>query len=261
MRKFTTFLVAAAALLGLGVSTVSAADAPDIQRIKDRGVLKVGVKVDVPKFGYKDPKTNVFEGLDIDVAKAIAMKILGDGNKIETQAVTAKTRGPLLDNGEVDLVIATFTITPERKEVYNFSDAYYADGIGLLVKKDSGIKNFKGLNGKRVGVAQSATTKKVILEKAKADGINVKISELATYPELKTALDSKRIDCFSVDASILRGYLDDTTELLDDRLSAEEYGVASKKSNVALAKLVNDTVGEMKKNGELDAIAKKWGLK
>jgi putative glutamine transport system substrate-binding protein len=236
-------------------------EAADIQKIKDRGVLKVGVKVDVPKFGYKDPKTGITEGLDIDIAKAIAKNILGDETKLETQAVTAKTRGPLLDNGEVDLVIATFTITEERKQTYNFSDAYYADGIGLLVKKASGIKTFKDLNGKKIGVAQSATTKKVIQEKAEVEGIKVTTFEFGTYPEIKTALDSKRIDVFSVDASILLGYLDDTTVILDDRLSAEEYGVASKKSNAALAKRVNEIINELKTSGELEAIAKKWGLK
>jgi putative glutamine transport system substrate-binding protein len=261
MRKFTAFLVSLLTFLGLNASVCSAADAPDIQKIKDRGVLKVGVKVDVPKFGYKDPKTGVVEGLDIDVAKAIAKQIFGDENKIETQAVTAKTRGPLLDNGEVDLVIATFTITEERKQTYNFSDAYYADGIGLLVKKSSGIKTFADINGKKVGVAQSATTKKVIQEKADKEGVKVTIFELGTYPELKTALDSKRIDVFSVDASILLGYLDDTTVILDERLSAEEYGVASKKGNEALAKLVNEVVNELKTSGEMNKIAIKWGLK
>ena len=261
MKKFVTFLLSLSAFFGLSASICSAADAPDVQKIKDRGFLKVGVKVDVPKFGYKDPKTGVTEGLDIDVAKAVAKKIFGDETKLETQAVTAKTRGPLLDNGEVDLVIATFTITEERKQSYNFSDAYFADGIALMVKKSSGIKSFKDLNGKKIGVAQSATTKKVIQEKANNDGIKVTFFEFGTYPEIKTALDSKRIDVFSVDGSILLGYVDDTVVILDDRLSAEEYGVASKKSNDALAKLVNDVVNELKTSGELDKIAAKWGLK
>ncbi|MDR1614793.1 MAG: transporter substrate-binding domain-containing protein [Campylobacteraceae bacterium] len=261
MRKFGVFLAGAVALISLSFNVALAEDAPDIQKIKDRGVLKVGVKVDVPKFGYKDPKSGVTEGLDIDVAKAIAKKILGDENKIETQAVTAKTRGPLLDNGEVDLVIATFTITPERKQSYNFSDAYFADGIALMVKKNSGIASFKDLNGKKIGVAQSATTKKVIQEKATAEGIKVTFFEFGTYPEIKTALDSKRIDCFSVDGSILLGYLDETTIILDERLSAEEYGVASKFSNKALAELVNGVVNELKSSGELDKLAVKWGLK
>ena len=78
-----------------GDSSVSA----DIKAIKDRGSLKVGVKVDVPKFGYKDPKTSNIEGLEVDIAKAVAKKILGDENKISLEGVNAKTRGPLLDSG------------------------------------------------------------------------------------------------------------------------------------------------------------------
>ncbi|MCX7708936.1 MAG: transporter substrate-binding domain-containing protein [Clostridia bacterium] len=235
--------------------------APEIQAIKDRGVLKVGTKVDVPKFGYKDPKSGKIEGFEVDIAKAIAKKILGDENKVDLQGVTAKTRGPLLDNGEIDIVAATFTITDERKKSYNFSDPYFTDGIGLLVKKESGIKSLKDLNGKKIGVAQSATTKKAIQEEADKQGIKLSFLEFGTYPEIKSALDAGRVDCFSVDTAILYGYLDDKTELLLDRFSPQTYGIASKKSNEALAKLINDTINELKSNGEIDKLKSKWGLK
>ncbi|TDT62736.1 transporter substrate-binding domain-containing protein [Fonticella tunisiensis] len=239
----------------------SSGEAQDIKAIKDRGVLRVGVKVDVPKFGYRDPKTNKIDGFEIDIARAIAKKILGDENKIEFQAVNAKTRGPLLDSGQVDIVAATFTITEERKQSYNFSDPYFTDGVGLLVKKDSGIKDLKGLNGKKIGVAQSATSKKAIQEEADKLGIKVSFLEFSTYPEIKAALDSGRIDCFSVDGAILNGYLDGSTVILDERFSPQNYGIASKKGNDALAKLVNDTIKEMKDSGEIDNLIKKWGIK
>ncbi|WP_425058812.1 Major cell-binding factor [Sporomusa carbonis] len=234
---------------------------PDIQAIKDRGVLKAGVKIDVPKFGYKDPQTGKIEGFEIDLAKALAKKILGDENKIELTATTAKTRGPLLDNGDVDVVLATFTITEERKNSYNFSDPYFTDGVGLMVKKSSGIKEFKDLNGKKIGVAQSATSRKALQEEADKQGIKVTFLEFGTYPEIKAALDSGRVDCFSVDGAILFGYLDDSTVILPDRFSPQQYGAASKKSNTALAKLINDTFNDMKKSGEIDKLLAKWGLK
>ncbi len=233
----------------------------DIKAIKDRGVLKIGVKVDVPKFGFKDPKTDKVEGFEIDLAKVIAKKILGDENKIDVQAVTAKTRGPLLDNGEVDLVIATFTITEERKKSYNFSDPYFTDGVALMVKKNAGITSLKDLDGKKIGVAQSATSKKALADEATKQGVKVSFLEFGTYPEIKTALDSGRIDCFSVDGAILFGYLDDSTVILADRYTPQEYGVASKKSNENLAKLVNETIADMKKSGELDKMIAKWGIK
>ncbi|MBU2702823.1 putative glutamine transport system substrate-binding protein [Sporomusaceae bacterium BoRhaA] len=237
------------------------ASAPDIKAIKDRGTLKIGVKLDVPKFGFKNPTTGQVEGMEIDLSKALAKKILGDENKIDVQGVTAKTRGPLLDNGEVDLVIATFTITDERKQSYNFSDPYFTDGVGLLVKKSSGIQSLQDLNGKKIGVAQSATSKKAIQDAADKAGIKISFLEFGTYPEIKAALDSGRVDCFSVDGAILFGYLDDSTVILNDRYDPQKYGVASKKSNVALAKIVNDTINEMKQSGELDKLIQKWGLK
>jgi aspartate/glutamate/glutamine transport system substrate-binding protein len=233
----------------------------DIKAIKDRGTLKVGVKIDVPKFGYKDPTTSKIEGFEIDIAKAVAKKILGDENKISLEGVNAKTRGPLIDSGQADMIVATFTVTEERKKAYNFSDAYFTDSVGLMVKKASGITDLKGLNGKKIGVAQSATSKTAIQAEADKLGIKVSFSEFATYPELKAALDSGRIDCFSVDGSILNGYLDDSTVILNQRFNPQDYGIASKKGNDGLAKVINDTINEMKKSGELDNLIKKWGIK
>jgi aspartate/glutamate/glutamine transport system substrate-binding protein len=242
-------------------SSGGSSEAKEIQAIKDRGVLKVGVKVDVPKYGYKNPQTGQVEGLEIDISKAIAKKILGDENKVEFQGVTAKTRGPLLDNGEIDMVAATFTITDERKKSYNFSDPYVKDGVGLLVKKSLGASSLKDLNGKTIGVAQSATTKDALQKEAESQGITLKFSELAGYPELKAALDSGRIDCFAVDASILNGYVDDSTVILDDRYDPQEYGIASKKDNTELAKVINEVIDDMKSSGELDKLIAKWDIK
>ncbi len=246
---------------GTTAQTPAAEELPaDVKAIKDRGVLKVGVKVDVPKFGYKDAATNQTDGFEIDLAKAIAKKILGE-EKVDLQGVTAKTRGPLLDNGEIDIVAATFTITEERKKSYNFSDPYFTDGVALMVKKSAGYKSLKDLNGKNIGVAQSATSKAALQQEAEKQGIKLNFLEFGTYPEIKSALEAGRVDCFSVDGAILFGYLDASTEILPDRFAPQEYGIASKKSNTGLAKIVNDTINELKSSGELDNLIKKWEIK
>lgn len=265
IKKLTAALTAAlvlgTTLIFVGCSSDKDATTTGIQQIKDAGVFKVGVKVDVPKYGLKNTETGEVEGLEVDIAKAVAKEIFGDESKIETSAVTAKTRGPLLDNGEIDAVIATFTITEERKESYNFSDPYFTDGVGLLVKKSLGIKEFKELDGKTIGVSQSSTTKSALEEVAKEKGITLKFSEFGSYPEISAALDSGRIDCFSVDASILNGYLDDSKEILDFRTNPQEYGIATKKSNEDLAELVNKVVADMKSSGALDELIAKWEIK
>lgn len=264
-RKITaaltaTLILGTTLILG-GCGSSDSATGDELQKIKDAGVLKVGVKVDVPKFGYKDAATGNVEGLEVDIARQIAKKIFGDESKIETQAVTAKTRGPLLDNGEIDIVAATFTVTEERKNTYNFSDPYFKDHVALLVKKANGIKSLKDLNGKTIGVSQSSTTKDLLLAAATEQGVTLNFSEFSTYPEIKAALDSGRIDCFSVDGAILNGYLDDSTVILDEKFNPQEYGIASKKSNTALADLINEVIKEMKASGELDKLVKKWGIK
>ncbi|MBA5850465.1 transporter substrate-binding domain-containing protein [Clostridium sp. cel8] len=246
---------------GCGSSSQDSSESTSaLQKIKDRGYLNVGVKLDVPKFGYKDPKTSEIEGFEVDLSKAIAKKILGDENKIKFQGVTAKTRGPLLDSGQVDMIAATFTITDERKKSYNFSDPYFTDHVGLMVKKDSGIKDLKGLNNKKIGVAQSSTSKDAIQAEAEKVGSKVSFLEFPGYPDIKSALDSGRVDCFSVDKSILNGYLDDSTVLLKEEFSPQDYGIATKKGNDDLAKTINETIKEMKESGELDKLIAKWGI-
>ena len=258
------FAMSAVLLTGCGSSPAAkpgdAAAAPDIKAIKDRGVLNVGVKVDVPKFGFKDPQTGKIDGMEIDLAKKMAKKILGDENKINVQAVTAKTRGPLLDNGEVDLVIATFTITDERKLTYNFSTPYYEDAVGLLVKKAAGFKGLADMNGKVIGVAQSATSKDAVQKSAEELGITVSFSEYATYPEIKAALDSGRVDAFCVDGSILGGYVDDSTMILPDRFSPQQYGVTSKLDNIALTEAVDGYINGWLEDGTIEGLITKWGL-
>lgn len=262
-------LVGAFALTGCGGSSEPAEPAEPtaegglpagVQAIKDAGELRVGVKADVPNFGLQDAATGEFDGMEIDLARALAERIGLTADDIKFEAVTAKTRGPLLDNGQLDVVIATFTIKPERLEQWNFSNPYYQDEVGLLVKKASGITGLAGLDGKTIGVAQGATTRDAVQAEADAAGIKVKFLEFATYPEINAALESGRIDAFSVDKSILSGYVTDDSVILPDGFSPQDYGIASKKGTDDLTTFINDMLAEMESNGEMAALVEKWGL-
>ncbi|MEH2928471.1 transporter substrate-binding domain-containing protein [Candidatus Ventrimonas sp. KK005] len=254
---------------GAADSDSSGDTSADVQKIKDAGVLKVGTKVDVPKFGLQNTATGEMEGFEVDLAYEIAGKIFGctaaeakEKKLVAFQGVTAKTRGPLLDNGEVDLVIATYTITEERKESWNFSDPYYTDAVGLLVLKDSGITSCADLDGKIIAVSQGSTTKKVFQEYLDEQGIDVKpeFEEFDGYPSMAAALSAKNVDVFSVDRAILAGYNDDTTIILEDRFAEQDYGVASKLDNKGLAALVNEVVTDLKSSGKIDQMLKDWGI-
>ena len=241
----------------------------DVQKIVDRGVLKVGCKSDVPNFSLQNTATGEYEGFEDDLAYNIAGEIFGctpeeakDKKLVEFQGVTAKTRGPLLENGEIDLVIATFTITDERKETYNFSTPYYTDAVGLLVNNNSGIESIEDLDGKIIGVAQSSTTNDGFKAYVEEKGLNVnpEFQEFDGYPALAQALATKQIDCFSVDRAILSGYVNDSNHILDDRFSEQEYGVASAKENTGLAELVDEKVTSMISDGSMKTLQEQWNL-
>ena len=263
---FLTFplLVLVAILLFVVKQPIAQTDTPtelsnsdQVQAIIERGVLRVGVKQDVPNFGYKNPDSGEFEGLEIDIARKIADEL---GVDIEFTPVTAQTRGPLLDNGQVDLVIATFTITEERKLLYNFTTPYYTDAVGFLVNKDSGIKTFTDLNGKTIGVAQGSITRTLISELADKYGIAVNFAELGSYPELSVSLRAHRTDAFSVDQSILSGYIGSKSELMDFSFSASDYGIVTKLSNKDLHNYLNSLVEKWTSDGTLQAIYDANGL-
>ena len=251
------------ALAGCGAQQAgSGKDGPNVAKIKQRGKLLAGVKSDVPGFGYKNPKTGQFEGYEIEIVKRIAKAILGDENKVEFTHVTPKTRVALLNSGELDLVAATFTVTEERKKEVDFIPVYYTDGIKLLVRKDSGIKGLKDLDGKTIGVTKGATTGPRLKAQAEKLGAKVNFAEFDTYPEILSAMQAGRVQAMSTDGCILKGYemQDPSTVLLPENYSQEPYGIATKKGNDDMRDLVAKVVTDLDKSGELKKLQEKYGI-
>ena len=233
-------------------------DSKAVQKIVKRGTLNVGVKQDVPNFGYYSAKTNTYEGMEVDLAKKIADELKVKVNYIP---VTTQTREPLMDNGTIDLLIATYTINDERKASYAISTPYYYDQIGFLVLKDSGINKISDLNGKTIGVSQGASTKAAVEEYASANNLKFDYVQLGSYPELAVSLYAYRIDAFAGDKSILSGYESDKTKILDEGFKTQEYGIASSKSNQELIDYTNDLLAKWQKDGSLQKLYDKYHLK
>ena len=230
-----------------------------VQEIVDRGVLRVGVKQDLPNFGYRDPESNQYTGMEVEIAKKVAAEL---GVDIEFTPVTAQTRGALLDNGQLDMVIATFTITEERKELYNFTTPYYTDAVGFLVRKDSKIQSsWEALDGLTIGVTQGSIQWGLLEEIAAEKGIELNFRELGSNSEVVVALAAHRVDAFSIDQSILSAFLGKTNELLDLQYQPSEYGIVTKKSNTDLATYLDGLVQDWTEDGTLQAIYDDFGLK
>ncbi|MED1781472.1 transporter substrate-binding domain-containing protein [Brevibacillus fortis] len=237
--------------------TSGAQGAGTLAKIKERDKFVVGVKYDLNLFGLKDPATGNVEGFDIDIAKAIAKKVLGDENKIELKEVTSKTRIPMLKNGEIDAIIATMTITEDRKKEVDFSDVYFLAGQSFLVKKDSSINSLKDMQkGMKIVTAKGSTSAKNI----RASAPDLEVLEFENYAEAFTALKAGQGDALTTDNALLYGMAkqDPNYRVTEETFTEEPYGIAISKGDAEFVKTVNDLLKEMKENGEYDKIYEKW---
>lgn len=228
-----------------------------LDQIKQRDKLIVGVKYDTKLFGLKDPASGNVEGFDVDMAHALAKSILGDASKVELKEVTSKTRIPMLNNGDVDMVIATMTITDERKKEVDFSDVYFQAGQSLLVKKGSPIKGIEDVTADTtILAAKGATSIKNIEEKVSG----VKVLEYDNYQDAFNALKAGQGDALTTDDSILYGMAaqDPNYEVVGKPFTDEPYGIAVKKGQTALVEAINKGLTDMKADGSYNEQYKKW---
>ena len=263
--------VAGLGLVGCGGSSSSSDRSSDskVATIKERGKLKAGVKKDVVGYGLLNTSTNTYEGMEIDLCYQVAAKIFDvsyDEAKsqglVEFTDVTPKTRGPLIDNDQLDIICATYTITDERKQSWDFTDPYRTDHIGILIKKGS-MSTMADLDGKHIGVSQGSTTKDAITKMLEDQGVAATptFDEYPDYPSINSALDAGQIDAFAMDRSTLKTYTTDDKELLQPEIEfgAQEYGIATKKGS-DLSEVTEEVVTEVVSNGWIDQEVELWGL-
>ena len=242
------------------------------------GILKVGVKDAVIGFGYKDPLTGEYEGLEIELAKKLADSL--GYSDVEFTTVTAATRTELLDSGDLDCVLATFTITEERKKSWDFSTPYYTDAVTVLVEKADGITDLSGLVGKKIGVSTGSTSAyamvKAMTEKSllgdyvlpetsadfdissfSAEGTS--FEQFGDYPAISNAMTAGTVDAFCVDKSILATYKSDDRDYISDTFSPQQYGVATKKDS-PLSSKIDGLISGWLSDGTIDALITEFGL-
>ncbi|WP_412677100.1 transporter substrate-binding domain-containing protein [Bacillus atrophaeus] len=228
-----------------------------LEAIKDNDKIVFGVKTDTRLFGLKNPSSGDIEGFDIDIAKQLAKDIAGDENKAEFKEVTSKTRIPMLQNGDIDAIVATMTITDERKKEVDFSNVYFEAGQSLLVKKGSAIKSVKDLKkGTKVLAVKGSTSSQNIREKAP----DATVLEFENYAEAFTALKSGQGEALTTDNAILYGMADENKDyqLTGKTFTDEPYGIAVKKGQSELVKEINASLKKMKSDGRYNEIYKKW---
>jgi len=245
-------LIVSVALLALAFPAF-AADALDA--VKAKGVLVVGVKDSSPPFGYVDEKTRSIVGYDVDIVAAIAKKL---GVKLEIKPVTSASRMPQLLEGNIDIVAATMTKTPERAKQIDFSYTYFLTGQKFLVKKGT-VKSLADLNGKKIGTSKGSTSEQ---NAAKALP-NAVVLSFDDYPQAFLALQQGKVFAVTTDESILAGMLakapnKDQFEISNIKISDEPYGLGIRKGDAKFLHAVNKALLEMEKSGEAKSIFAKW---
>ncbi len=256
-KKFLCILSLCFVIFCLTACTKEPKQTDTLSNIIKRGKIIVGVKYDARPFGYLG-KNGVPEGFDVDFAKQIAESILGDENKIEFKPVTSSNRILKLNRGDVDMLIATMTITKQRQSVVKFSDPYYFTGQSILVLKNSKISTISDLNGKKVIVVFGSTAEHNIRLLAP----NAKIVGFKTYLSGFNALKLGMADAMVSDESILLGFSQNnkSVKLLPQKYTLEPYAVAFKKSPYSqnLVSKVNFIIADMKLNGKFNRLKRKW---
>ena len=252
----------------------SEAVSADVQAIIDRGVLKVGVKNAVKGFSFQDTLTGEYTGLEDSLAEMIAEHL---GVDVEFTTVTAATRGELLDSGDIDCVLATFTITDERRKSWDFSTPYYTDYVSVLVEDSSGIKALADLKDKVVGVSSGSTSARALVQEMIDEGVitgegfnadtfnadtwkdGISFRQYDDYPAISTALSAGEVNGFCVDKSILAIYKTEGRSYIDAEFSPQEYGVATKKGS-GFSALCDELVSGWLSDGTIDGLIKENGL-
>jgi ABC-type amino acid transport substrate-binding protein len=222
-------------------------------KIQDKGEIKIGVKFDVPPFGFKNPQTGNVEGFDVDMGKEVAKAL---GVKPTFIEAISDNRIPFLKEGTVDLVLSTMTINAERDLEIDFSSPYFIAHGRILVPAGSDIVGVETLAGKKVCTALGSTYEETLKKQApKAD-----LRLVDSYSECFELIQNKAVDAVSTDDVILTGMIiqDKTLQMVGDELTREPYGAGIKDGDTEFQKFVSDVFAKMERDGRWKRIYDRW---
>ncbi|MFC0581393.1 glutamate ABC transporter substrate-binding protein [Micrococcoides hystricis] len=214
--------------------------------------LTIGIKFDQPGLGFREG-SNQPTGFDTDVARFIAKELGFEEDQIEWKQTPSANRENALENKEVDMIMATYSITDERKQRVDFAGPYFVAGQDLLVRKDdTDIKGPEDLDGKKLcSVTGSTSAQKIKDTYAKG----VSLVEQGGYAECVTYLESGQVDAVTTDDIILAGLAGasnnkDKFKVVGNPFSEERYGVGLPKGEKDRCEAINAAIEKMKDGDE-----------
>jgi glutamate transport system substrate-binding protein len=214
-------------------------------RLNEAGKITVGTKIDQPGFGLMNPQTNEPEGFDVEIAKLIAAKLGIEADNITWTETVSANREPFIQNGQVDIVVATYTINDTRKQVVDFAGPYYEAGQDIMVAKGNPekIEGPDDLAGKTVCSVEGSTPAQNIRD-------NYPEAQLTTYDVYSKCADDLKngnVQAVTTDNVILTGLIagsPDDFELVGNPFTEEPYGVGLKLGDTEFRNFINDVLEE-----------------
>ncbi|MGY1745661.1 glutamate ABC transporter substrate-binding protein [Blastococcus sp. SYSU D00695] len=274
LRTTTTLTVAALALAlaacgdddggdgGGDSAEPSVAEAPEFEagttmaRLADQGTIRIGTKFDQPGFGLENLDGEV-EGFDVEIAKIIAGALGIEEGDIEWVQTPSAVREEVLEGGEVDMVVATYTINDARRERISFAGPYYEAGQQIMVASDNdeitGPESFTDNPDATVCSVTGSTPSETIRQYLASDAQLVLFDE---YSQCADALGNGQVDAVTTDNVILLGFVSESDgdfKLVGDQFTEEPYGIGITKGDVAFCEFINQTLADNQ-----DAYTQAW---
>ncbi len=224
-----------------------------MRALQERGKLVVGTKFDQPLFGARNPMTGAVEGFDVEIAKLVAQGLFGADieGKVQFVETVSKDRESSIMDGRVDIVVATYSITPERRRLVDFAGPYHVAGQDILVRRDeTSIRRVDDLNGRKVCAVEGSTSIEAVRAKAPRADLAVTFDR---YSQCADALLAGRVDAVTTDNTILLGIIKEhpgQLKLVNDAFSVEPYGIGLKPGDTAFRSFLNDRLEQVFSNGD-----------
>ncbi len=230
---------------------ISAQDT-SLEQIKKNDVLRVGVFADNPPFGYVD-SAGKNQGFDVALAKRVTQDLLGDEHKIQFVVTEAANRVEFLKSNKVDVVFASFSVTPERQQVIDFSQPYLKASLGIVSPKNKAITDVKALEGKTLIVNKGSSSDSYFSKNYP----KVKLLKFEQNTDAFNALTDGRGDAISQDSTYALAWAAKNPNYVVGipQIGNEDFIAAGvKKGNSQLLHWLNDEIKQLRTTGEVQKI-------
>lgn len=263
-QKWITGLMAVAS--GCVAATAHAQEVDTLKKIKDAGVIVLGVRQSSVPFSYEDNKQNIIgysHEIEMKIVDAVKAKLGMPDLKVRLMPMTSQNKIPLILNGAADIECNNTTNNEQREKIVGFSNTFFIIGTRLMTTKNSGIKDFSDLKGKTVVTEAGATSEQILGRMNQEKQMGMTIVTQKNVADAFLVLETGRADAYMLDDALLAGARANSSDpgkyvIVGTPQSKEAYGCMMRKGDTAFKALVDATIAKMQTSGEATALYKKW---